>query len=328
MSARHPAVAAALGALLIASGCAAPRHADPAARASGHVAMVGRGIVSTDQNEFGGALSADGREIYFAVSSGASYEYVIAMSRRSGSGWTEPALAPFADVGRNYDPVLSPDGRRLYFVSDRASDGTLAQRPDPDLWVAERAGDGGWGRPRRLDEPLSTRGQVDSFASEATDGTLYLALARSDRPGVDLYRARRTGGRYAEIEPLGAPVETPGLEGEPIVAPDQSFLLFSAYERAGGHGNWDIYISRRTPTGGWSEPMNLGPEVNTPARDYSPRLAPDGHTLIFTSERHFALARSERPLSYAELTAGLRGTTSGSGNIYTVDLRALGVLPP
>jgi hypothetical protein len=325
MIARRPA-AAALGTLLLASACAAPRRPEPTAH-GGRVTMLGQGIVSTDQNEFGGALSTDGAELYFAVSSGASYEYIIAMSRRAGGAWTEPVLAPFADVGRNYDPVLSADGRRLYFVSDRASDGTFAQRPDPDLWMVERAADGGWGRPRRLDEPVSARGQLDAFASEAADGTLYLALSRLDRPGVDLYRARRNDGRYTEIEPIGAPVETPGLEGEPSIAPDQSFLLFAAYERAGGYGNWDIYIARRTPTG-WSDPVNLGPEVNTAARDYSPRLAPDGHTLIFTSERHFALAPRERPLSYAELTAGLRGTTSGCGNIDMVDLRALGVLPP
>ena len=104
------------------------------------------------------------------------------------------------------------------------------------------------------------------------------------------------------------------------------FTSRSASVRFRGFGNWDIYISYRTASG-WSEPRNLGPQVNTHARDYSPRLAPDGHTLVFTSERHASTERRDQPLDYASLTRALRGITNGNGNIFTIDLRSLGVLP-
>lgn len=153
-----------------------------------------------------------------------------------------------------------------------------------------------------------------------------MAGARAGLPGVDLFVSRRVDGRYGALEPLPAPVETPGLEGEPMIAPDGSFLVFAAHERPGGYGHFDLYITHRTAEG-WSEPVNLGPAVNTPARGYSPRLAPDGYTLVFTSERHFGLEPRNGPLTYAELQAGLRGTLNGNGNLYAVDLRDLGVLP-
>ncbi len=310
-----------------ASADAAPTGARAAARAVPR--LLGEGVISTDRNEFGGAFSPDGQELYYAVSAQRSYRYAMVVARRRGSGWSEPEVLPFSGLVRgDYDPVLSPDGRRMYFVSDRAPDGGLARPADPDLWMVERGADGAWGAPRRLPEPLNGAGrQVDWFASEANDGTLYLALSRDSLPGVNLFRARRVNGAYPTIEPLGAPVDGPDDEAEPYIAPDGSFLLFSAYGRADGHGHYDLYISHRRGDG-WGEPINLGPTVNTPARDYSPRLAPDGHTLVFTSERHFALGRpTDRPMTYAELDAGLRGVMNGNGNIYTVDLRALGVLP-
>ncbi|MDF1505921.1 hypothetical protein [Roseisolibacter sp. H3M3-2] len=295
--------------------------------------MLG-GALATEMNEFGGALTPDGRELYLSISVPRSYAYAIVASRRDGARWGEPEVVAFSDVARNYDPVLSPDGRRLYFVSDRGVDGRLATPANPDLWMVERGAGGAWGAPRRLPAPINSdpvTGRLpEHFASEAADGTLYFAAERREHPGMELFVARRRpDGGYETPVPIGAPVDTPGLEAEPLVAPDQSFLLFAAYERAGGRGHFDLYVAHRRPDGGWGEPVSLGPAVNTAARDYSPRLAPDGRTLLFTSERHFALGRpAGARLTHAELAAGLRGPLNGNGNLYAVDLRALGALPP
>lgn len=319
------------GMLMLAAACASAAGAQAIVPVpDAPVRMIGEGVVSTPHNEFGGVMTPDGRELYYSISVPRSYTYAIVVSRWMDGAWTEPEVVPFSGVTRDFDPVLSPDGRRMFFISDRAPEGGVADLPDADLWVVDRTESGEWGTPRRMEEPLNAPNGGEAkewFASVTADGTLYMAGARAGMPGVDLFVARRVDGRYPRLEPLGAPLETPGLEGEPMIAPDGSFLVFAAYERPGGYGHFDLYISHRTP-GGWSEPVNLGPAVNTAARDYSPRLAPDGHTLLFTSERHFGLAPRERPLTYAELQAGLRGTLNGNGNLYAVDLRALGVLPP
>ena len=73
--------------------------------------------------------------------------------------------------------------------------------------------------------------------------------------------------------------------------------------------------------------MSLGPKVNTRARDYSPRLSPDGRFLFWTSERGFATTPFTHALDDGELHRGLASISNGWGNIYQIDLRALGLSP-
>lgn len=307
----------AIVALLVLGACASHKASSPVSPA-----LVSEGVISTPMNEFGGGAGPGG-EFYFSISAQRSYMYAIAVSHSERGRWSAPEIAPFSTVAKNFDPVLSPDGLRLYFISDRSAEGGLAQTPNQDVWRAERSRVGApWSAPQRL--ALSSPTFHEVFASEAADGTLYLAATREQRG--DIFVAHRNGDEYGPLEPIGAPIDTDGVEGEPMIAPDQSFLLFAAYERAGGQGDWDIYISKRDGAG-WSAPVNLGPLVNTPARDYSPRLGPDGHTLYFSSERNFRTGHAGEPLTTEALDAGLAGVRNGNGNLYSIDLRALGVLP-
>jgi Leucine-rich repeat (LRR) protein len=63
-------------------------------------------------------------------------------------------------------------------------------------------------------------------------------------------------------------------------------FLFVAFERAGGLGKTDIWMSTRaTEKDPWSEPVNLGPRINTPDNEHEPCLSADGLTLLFASDR-------------------------------------------
>ncbi|HJU89170.1 MAG TPA: hypothetical protein VJ672_07260 [Gemmatimonadaceae bacterium] len=292
--------------------------------------LVGDGSVSTAGNEFGGAVTPNGREMYFTRSVPRSYMYVILVSRFVNGRWRAPEVASFSGSGRDFDPVITPDGKRLYFISDRGSGGQRSR--SYDLWMAERDGDE-WGEPVRVDAPISLESSDrlthEWFASATRDGTLYFSAVREDSPGgaADIYRSRFVEGRFAEPEKLDSTINTPGWESEPYIAPDESFLLFSALDRRDGFGGWDIYISYRDGAG-WTAPRNLGPLVNTATRDYSSRLAPDSHTLYFTSERHFRMSDASGPpprVDYKSLVRGARGIYNGGGNIYRIDLRNLPV---
>lgn len=291
--------------------------------------MLAPGVISVPGNVFGGSMTPDGREIYFSRSVPRSYRYAIFVSRKAHGRWTTPVLAPFSGYGRDFDPVITPDGRSLVFISDRQV------RPgwpktDYDVWQVDRAKDGRWSAPRHLDAPVNTEKAAGEqgfahnewFASMTNAGTLYVASDGYEADGrTNVYELKRgADGRYAPPAKLPAVINEGGWEnGEPILAPDGRFLLFSSHARKGGFGGWDIYISRRAPDGSWLEAENLGPAVNTPARDYSPRLEPDGHTLVFTSERNFTTGQAG-PLDWRRLVAGLNGPTDGNGKIYEIDL--------
>jgi hypothetical protein len=301
--------------LLIVLMAVAARAAEPV--------MIGEGVFSTSADEFGGQMTPDGQTIYFNRSIPRSAFYAICVSHIKNGRWTKPEIAPFSGHYRDADAVLSPDGKRIYFTSDRPKPGE--KEPNYDIWFVELTG------PRanvaqHLEGAVNTDGN-EFFASEASDGTLYVS---SDRPGgvagpglPDIYRIPKVGDAYPVAESLGEPVNQKGVFViDVLIAPDQSLLVFGPFGRAGGPGDYDLFVSRRVD-GKWSEPEPLA--INTTARDYSPRFSPDGKSLIFASERGASTEKRTRALTYDELLKLASSTKNGLGNLYTIPLTELGI---
>ncbi|WP_170067688.1 OmpA family protein [Neolewinella xylanilytica] len=128
----------------------------------------------------------------------------------------------------------------------------------------------------------------DSQAAISCDGRqLFFA---STRPGgiggSDLYRCYRLpDGSWSEPINLGAGVNTPYDEEAPFLSNDAETLYFSSM----GHeslGDQDIFYSRWDPSRErWSKAMNIGPPVNSPARELGFHLSADGRQGFFASDR-------------------------------------------
>jgi len=84
-------------------------------------------------------------------------------------------------------------------------------------------------------------------------------------------------------------------------------------------GSSDLYVSYNNGDS-WSKPVNLGEPINTRARDYSPRISPDGKYLVFSSERGFPTENHDQAATYHEFLERVRGTMNGLGNIYRTPL--------
>jgi len=301
-------------------------HADSATtRAPGGLVMLGPGVISTDDDEYAGAITPDGGTIYFNKSVPTSNQYVIVVSHLKDGHWTAPEIAPFSGRYSDSDPVLSPDGRTLYWASDRPVDGKI--KHDYDIWKVERTSGGGWGPPQHLSAPINSD-HNEYIASVTRDGTMYFSSGRDggERGTVDIYRSRLVGGRYQPPENLrralnGSDVSYFDLDA--VVSPDERTLVVSSFGRPDGLGSADMYVSHRDAHGQWSRLRHLRPPLNSADRDYSPRFAPDGRHLIFSSERGFATDSISPPLDYAGLVKRLRQPANGSGNIYEIDLSML-----
>lgn len=102
-----------------------------------------------------------------------------------------------------------------------------------------------------------------------------------------IYRSELLDGEYAAAAPLPETVNTGELVFDPFIDPDGRFLLFKSNAPGGfgGEAGMDMYISFRTPDGGWTEMANLGPRVNTDADDDAGDLTPDGRYLLWASHR-------------------------------------------
>ena len=82
------------------------------------------------------------------------------------------------------------------------------------------------------------------------------------------------------------------------ISQDGEWLLFTGYNFPGGYGDFDLYISYYTPTG-WSEPENLGKNINTESWESSPSLSPDKRALYFSSNRPGGYGGKDLYVSYA-----------------------------
>lgn len=275
--------------------------------------LVGEGVISTSQDEFGAMPDQDWTTLYFDRSIPAHYHYVMYVSHNRDGKWTTPEVLPFSGEYRDSDPVISADGKTLYFVSDRPAPGLQPNRFH--AWAADRTASG-WQNLRVLQGPVNEKDNTE-FVSFAANGNLYFT---SDRNGTsfDVYCSRLVDGKYQPAENLGTSVNDGRYTIEAFVAPDESYILLGSFA-TDSLGNADLYVSYNQH-GSWSKPVNLGAPVNTRARDYSPRLSPDGKYLVFSSERGFATEKRDQPVTYREFADRVRGTMNGLGNIYRVPI--------
>lgn len=147
------------------------------------------------------------------------------------------ALTPFEHndpENNNGQPCISPDGRRLYFVSDRpgGSGGT-------DIWYCDDAG-GRWGTPQNMGPKVNTAGN-EMYPFISGDSVLY--FSSTGHPGLggyDIFFTRLTAAGPGKVFNLGYPLNTNADDRGLILLRDDSTGFFVS-DRPGGQGSDDIY---------------------------------------------------------------------------------------
>src|SRR5690606_838185 len=106
----------------------------------------------------------------------------------------------------------------------------------------------------------------------------YLFFTGCNRPeglgSCDIYVSKLENGEWSEPYNLGAPINTKGWESQPSISADGNTLYFVS-NRQGGQGGYDIWKSTLMSNGKWSEPQNLGPQINTPYDESAPFIHAD-----------------------------------------------------
>lgn len=281
-----------LGAALVAACATAGSGAAPGPRpayldslpAHGETArMFAPGVISTG-DVFASAFTPDGRLVVTSKVSPAGGTRGIALVAYAWEGgrWRGPDTLPFSggEPRRDLDPAFSPDGRRLYFSSNRPTGPAWSDTATrTDTWYADRVGERGWGAPVRAAGEVNSAA-VDMFPSVTREGTLYFDSFR-EPPRRQAYRARRApSGGWLPPERLDVAINGDSGASNLFVDPDERYVVFIGGGRA-GYGGADLQISFRTPTG-WTPARNLGPLVNTDAVEFCPYVTPDGRWLFFT----------------------------------------------
>jgi len=145
-----------------------------------------------------------------------------------------------------------------------------------------------FGEPTNLG-PIVNSGVYDFGPTISTDGlSLYFYSTRLGGSGGDdmwLTMRATTEDPWGEPVNLGSTVNSPHHDRAPTIAADGLSLFFCS-KRPEGFGSQDIWVTTRpTISHLWSEPVNLGPTVNSSSRDADPSISADGLTLYFASNR-------------------------------------------
>ncbi|NJD63675.1 MAG: hypothetical protein FIB00_00280 [Chloroflexi bacterium] len=242
--------------------------------------LFARGIVSSIWGLHSSlAVAPDGNTVLWAPMveiPGSVYSVggILMMERKDGR-WEAPRWAPFSSETEGDVPFYAPDGKRVYFISDRPLPGQPASGRER-IWFADRSGEG-WTAPAPVDTAVNRYPQHWQFSADAAH-TLYFASNVPDGVGGgDIYRARLLDGHWQEPESIGSAINSSRDEGMPFIAPDGSYLLFSR--------DYDLFISYRDANGGWREAQRLPEPINSPDLDICPLVSPDGRYLFFVSQR-------------------------------------------
>jgi hypothetical protein len=272
---------------------------------TGPAELLGPGFLSTDANEYNPSLTPDGRTLVFARSQADFKDAHIFITRLERGQWQPPQPVPFTDARySDSDPSFTPDGRTLYFASDRPAPSRDSTRRDMDLWQVSWNGSQ-WGQPEHLGPAINGKGM--ELGPSLSEGSLYFSSARrSGLGGLDGYRARREAGGFAAPDNVGPTLNTAASESDLETTADGRWLLFWS-DRPGGAGGGDLYAAPRTEAG-WGTAVRLPGELNSPQFDFTPTLSADGQWLYFASTRAVA-------------ATGTPAVLNGQANLYRVRLQ-------
>jgi outer membrane protein OmpA-like peptidoglycan-associated protein len=263
------------------------------------IRSLGDNVDSSEQDILP-VIVPDGNTLYFTTNHPYSGEDVMATSFTKGE-WTSANMLPPPIMTVYSESVtgISPDGNRLLLFGNYP--GGLLRG---NVYYSDKDSDGSWGKVTPFPAPINSD-YFDGDGKMTSDGKAILFV--SDRPGAiggfhpkvgihdrdacsyhgsdwgntDIYVCLKlSDGSWGPAINLGATVNTPYAERAPFLHPDGKTLYFSSEGHA-GLGFLDVYKCTRlsdTSWTEWSEPVNLGREVNTGQDDWGYVTSTDGKT--------------------------------------------------
>ncbi len=274
-------------------------------------------------------MMPDAREIYYCIAVGNYTVSTILRMRENQGRWSTPEVVPWASDARYLygEPFISPDGRRFFFVSNQPDPLHHRNNKQWDIWVMERIGTD-WTAPATIDTVVNSAGD-EYFPAVTSGGTLYFTRQTSVRSN-EIWRSRLVNGRYSIPEKLPEQVNCGTTRFNAFIAPDESYLIVCAVGMKDTRGATDYYVVFRNQQDQWSEPLNLGDQINTAGGlEFSPYVSPDGKYFFFMSARQTPdFFSTGQPMTYPKLLEF--NLTAGNGNpaIWWVSAEVINRLRP
>ena len=230
--------------------------------------------------EYGPTLTMDDNTLYFVglnrSETNVTEDIFVSYRDKKSGEWGPARLVPgLNNPYRNEAPTsVSGDGRTmLLFVEGRMCFSVKTAQ--------------GWSEPRPMPRDLQL-GNWQADAMISADGSALLFAANypaegEEKASLNIFVSERTASGWGQPYSIGSVINTMGMERSPFLHPDMKTLYFSS-DREGTFGELDVWVSRRLADSCWncwSEPQNMGPQINTPGRDCWYKISADGKTAYY-----------------------------------------------
>lgn len=145
--------------------------------------------------------------------------------------------------------------------------------------------------PKNLGDSINSSA-LEYYPSVTINDSIFVFTRRGANVREDFFVSTMSDKGYSKAKLLEGELNDEPYKGALHISQDGEWLVFAADYGPKGYGGYDLYISYWTGTG-WSEPENLGPNINSEAWESSPSLSPDRKTLFFSSTRYGGLGKGD-----------------------------------
>jgi Tol biopolymer transport system component len=234
--------------------------------------------IASDGYESSPTFTPDGRVMIYLAADQDFATYRLMQSTCEKGAWGAPVPPSFARPLPviEADPFVTPDGKRLYYISSRHA----PEREDFDIWYVERTADGGWGEPQRLPEPVNSPA-AELLPRVDAAGRLYFGSSRKGSAGGgDIYVATEVRPGEWTVTNLGPPASAGAYDYEAEISHDGRTLITVSDRGDRSH----LYRYRRAGDR-WVEAGQIPADPGQ--FQVGPLLSPKGDRLLF-AQRHGA----------------------------------------
>jgi tetratricopeptide (TPR) repeat protein len=205
-------------------------------------------------------------------------------------------------VGDDYNPIFAASDTAIFFTSRRIHDEKAKRSPldnkhFEDIYIASAEGDG-WEPARNMGKPLNHMNHNTAAVATSPDSkTLYLYMGHKSGGGV--FRSEMKEGKWTSPKNMPGKLRSKYRETTMCFSPDGKAFYFVSDNEKMTMGGKDILVSEKDAQGKWTDPVNIGKEINTKYDEEGVFISPDGNILYFSSKGHntmggFDVFKSER----------------------------------
>jgi outer membrane protein OmpA-like peptidoglycan-associated protein/tetratricopeptide (TPR) repeat protein len=195
-----------------------------------------------------------------------------------------------------YFPAITADDQTFLYTRNNRT----TQVPMQEDFLVSKKVNNVWAPSVLLGNGINTPGN-EGAPSISADGQVlfFIACAEIDnsygpnRKGYgscDIFYSQKVGVNWSRPYNIGNTINSKFWETQPCFSADGKTLYFVS-SRPGGLGESDIYYSTLKDDGSWGTPINIGKKINTPGKEESVYIHPDGKTLYFSSNGHVGMGK-------------------------------------